>query len=278
MARTRLISCKRESVSMKRKAEGPPVAVVTGAGRGIGKATAIALSRDGWRVALVSRSKGELESVAEEIAGRGGEAVCHVGDVSDLGAVREMWAGVCVKWGTPDCLVNNAAVVEPVGAVLDTDPLAWARSMEINLTGAFFCAHTALKGMVEQRRGRLLNIVSGMGMRVFPHFSAYSVSKAGLIHMTRVLAEEVRPHGVTVNALDPGLVDTDMQRDLRHLSARAVGEEMRERLRDFQEKGLLKPPDHIGAWVAAFLGHKGREVTGEVGTMADYEERHGIPN
>ena len=263
--------------SRQKKGEGPPVAVVTGAGRGIGKATAIALCRDEWRVALISRSKGELESVAEAIGSRGGEATCHVGDVSDLGAVRGMWAGVCEKWGTPDCLVNNAAVVEPVGAAFETDPLAWARSMEINLTGAFFCAHTALKAMVEQRRGSLLNIVSGMGMRVFPHFSAYSVSKAGLIHLTRVLAEEVRPNGVTVNALDPGLVDTDMQRDLRRLSARAVGEEMRGRLRDFQEKGLLKPPDRIGAWVAAFLGGKGGQITGEVGTMAEYEERHGIP-
>lgn len=262
---------------MKRPGEGPPVAVVTGAGRGIGKATAVAMARAGWRVALVSRSKEELESVGQAIAGGGGEATCHVGDVSDLGAVRETWARICEKWGTPDCLVNNAAVVEPVGAAFEADPLAWARLMEINLTGAFFCAHTALKGMVEQRRGSVLNIVSGMGMRVFPRFSAYSASKAGLIHLTRVLAEEVRPYGVTVNALDPGLVDTGMQTDLRNLSARALGEEMLERLLDFQEKGLLKPPDHIGAWVAAFLGDKGREITGEVGTLADYEERHGIP-
>ena len=101
---------------MKRSREGPPVAVVTGAGRGIGKATAIAMARAGWRVALVSRNKGELESVGEAIGGRGGEATCHVGDVSDLGAVRETWARICEKWGTPDCLVNNAAVMEPVGA------------------------------------------------------------------------------------------------------------------------------------------------------------------
>jgi len=262
--------------STKRKGEGAPVVVVTGAGRGIGKATAIAMARRGWRVALVSRSRAELESVGETIGGRGGEAICHVGDVSDLGAVREMWAGICEKWETPDCLVNNAAVVEPVGAAFESDPLAWARLMEINLTGAFFCAHTALKDMVEQRRGSLLNIVSGMGLRVFPHFSAYSVSKAGLIHLTRVLAEEVRPYGVTVNALDPGLVDTDMQAGLRNLGAGVVGGEMRERLLDFKEKALLKPPDSIGSWVAAFLSEKGREITGEVGTLADYEERHGI--
>jgi len=251
--------------------------VVTGAGRGIGKATAIAMAQAGWRMALVSRSKGELESVGEAISGGGGEATCHAGDVSDLGVVRETWARICEKWGTPDCLVNNAAVMEPVGAAFETDPLAWARLLEINLTGAFFCAHTALKGMVEQHRGSLFNIVSGMGMRVFPQFSAYSVSKAGLIHLTRVLAEEVRPYGVTVNALDPGLVDTGMQTDLRKLPARAVGEEMWEQLRAFQEKGLLKPPDPVGAWVAAFLGGRGREITGEVGTFAEYEARHGIP-
>ena len=156
--------------------------------------------------------------------------------------------------------MNNAAVVEPVGAAFETDPLAWARLMEINLTGAFYCAHTALKGMVEQRRGCLLNIVSGMGLRVFPHFSAYSVSKAGLIHVTRVLAEEVRPHGVTVNALDPGLVDTDMQTDLRNLPAGAVGREMRERLLDFQEKGLLKPPDQSVPGLPPFWATRGERL------------------
>jgi NAD(P)-dependent dehydrogenase (short-subunit alcohol dehydrogenase family) len=262
---------------MKRPLECPPVVVVTGAGRGIGKATAIAMAQAGWRVALVSRSKGELESVRQLICGRGGEAACHVVDVSDLPGIREMWAGVCEGWGSPDCLVNNAAVVEPVGAAIEADPLAWARLVEINLTGAFFCAQTALKTMVERRRGSLLSIVSGMGLRVFPHFSAYSASKAGLIHLTRVLAEEVRPHGVNVNALDPGLVHTDMQTCLRRLSAEAVGEEMRERLRDFHEKGLLKPPDLVGRWIAAFLGDRARKITGEIGTMSDYEERYGIP-
>jgi 3-oxoacyl-[acyl-carrier protein] reductase len=149
--------------------------------------------------------------------------------------------------------------------------------VEVNLTGAFFCARTALETMVEQRRGSLLNIVSGMGQRVFPGFSAYSVSKAGLIHLTRVLAEEVRPYGVTVNALDPGLVHTDMQAALRDLPAEAVGDEMRSRLRLFHEQGLLKPPELIGRWIASFLAEKAQEITGEVGTLADYEQRHGLP-
>jgi NAD(P)-dependent dehydrogenase (short-subunit alcohol dehydrogenase family) len=262
---------------MKRSRESSPVSVVTGAGRGIGKATAIAMARAGWKVALVSRNQVELESVKDEISRQGGEATCAVGDVSDLRAVRGIWDTVCERLGTPDCLVNNAAVVAPVGPVIETDPLDWAQSVEINLIGAFFFAWTALRSMVAQGRGSLLNIVSGMGQRVFPRFSAYSASKAGLIHLTRVLAEEVRPYGVTVNALDPGVVHTSMQAILRDLPAESVGEEMREGLRSLHETGQLKPPELIGSWVAAFLAGKGREITGEVGTLSDYEGRHGIP-
>jgi 3-oxoacyl-[acyl-carrier protein] reductase len=149
--------------------------------------------------------------------------------------------------------------------------------VQTNLIGAFYCARLALETMVERGRGSLLNIVSGMGQRVFPGFSAYSVSKAGLIHLTRVMAEEVRPYGVTVNALDSGLVHTDMQAALRDLPAEAVGEEMRARLRLVHEQGQLKSPELIGGWIASFLASGAREITGEVGTLADYEQRHGIP-
>jgi NAD(P)-dependent dehydrogenase (short-subunit alcohol dehydrogenase family) len=262
---------------MKRADREYSVAVVTGAGRGIGKATAFAMTHAGWRVALVSRTRKELEAVRDEIDGKGGEASCHVGDVSDLGSVREMWAEVCERWGDPDCLVNNAAVVEPVGPAVEVDPSSWARSVEINLIGAFFCARTAVRTMVDRRRGSLLNLVSGMGEKIFPFFSAYSVSKAGLIHLTRVLAEEARPYGVTVNALDPGLVHTDMQAALRDLPAEAVGEEMWSRFRLFHEKDMLKPPELVGRWIAAFLADYSEEVTGEVGSLSDYQERHGIP-
>jgi len=262
---------------MKRADRRYSVVVVTGAGRGIGKATALAMARTGWKVALVSRTREELETVRDQIERQGGGATCHVGDISDLGSIREMWTKVCERWGDPDCLVNNAAVVEPVGPAVEADPSSWARSVEINLIGAFFCARTALATMVTRRRGSLLNIVSGMGEKVFPFFSAYSVSKAGLIHLTRVLAEEVRPYGVTVNALDPGLVQTDMQAALRDMPAEAVGEEMRSRFRLFHEKGMLKPPELVGGWISAFLSDKAREITGEVGSLSYYEERYGIP-
>jgi NAD(P)-dependent dehydrogenase (short-subunit alcohol dehydrogenase family) len=235
------------------------------------------MAKTGWKVALVSRTQEELETVRHRIDGQGGQSTCHAADVSDLGSIRQMWNEVCGRWGDPDCLVNNAAVVEPVGPAVEVDPSSWARSVEINLIGAFFCARTALATMVARRRGSLLNIVSGMGEKIFPSFSAYSVSKAGLIHLTRLLAEEVRPYGVTVNALDPGLVQTDMQAALRDLPAEAVGEEMRSRFRFLHAKGMLKPPELVGSWISAFLSDKAREITGEVGSLSDYEARHGIP-
>ncbi len=260
-----------------RRPETRPVAVVTGAGRGIGRAAAISLAADGCRVALVSRSGADLRAVAERIRSGGGEAAWYVTDVADPEAVGETWNRVLERYGSADYLVNNAAVVEPVGPVAETDPRAWARTVEINLLGAFYWARQALVPMLERGSGSLLNVVSGMGRGVFPRFSAYSVSKAGLIHLTRVMAEEVRGTGVTVNGLDPGMVRTSMQERLRGIPPERIGREMWERLRAAHERGWLKPPEVVGRWIAAFLGGAGRRITGEIGTLAEFRDRHGIP-
>lgn len=254
----------------------PSVVLVTGASRGIGRATALALARAGWHVALLARNLKELEAVTGQVLDSGGKAACYVTDIRDCTAVSETVAEICRDLGPPVGLVNNAASVGPVGPVLSSDPLSWQRTIQTNLTGAFYCTQAVLGSMVEVRRGLVLNIVSGMGLRTFPRFSAYSVSKAGLIHLTRILAEEVRPYGITVNALDPGLVRTAMHEELGQMAPNVVGREMFENLKRFREANLLKPPELIGEWVAVFFSDKAWEITGEVGTLSDYEMRHGI--
>ena len=253
------------------------VVMVTGASRGIGRAAALALAREGWKVAAVARSREELEAVTGQIRDEGGQAGCYPVDVADGPAVREAVSRICRDLGPPLGLVNNAAVIGPVGPVLSLDPFAWKGTIDTNLAGAFFCAHFVLEKMVEQKSGTVLNLISGMGLRVFPRFSAYSISKAGLIHLTRVLAEEVRTQGVRVNALDPGLVDTSLQDRLEQLPAEVIGKEMYQRLKDFRRERLLKTPDTIGEWIAAFFSDMAWKITGEVGTLSDFAARHGIP-
>ena len=254
----------------------PSVALVTGASRGIGRATALALARAGWHVALVARSGEDLEAVTGQIRDSGGRAAWYATDIKDCKAVGETVAEICQELGPPVGLVNNAASLGPVGPVLSADPLTWERTVHTNLMGAYYCIYAVLGRMAEEGRGLVLNIVSGMGLRVFPRFSAYSVSKAGLIHLTRILAEEVRADGITVNALDPGLVQTDMHEQLRKMGPDVVGREMFQNLDRLREEKLFKPPEHIGEWVATFFSEKAWEVTGEVGTLSDYEARYGI--
>jgi NAD(P)-dependent dehydrogenase (short-subunit alcohol dehydrogenase family) len=186
------------------------VALVTGAGRGIGRAIAEGLAAAGAAVALVARSADQLAETAARIADFGGRSRACPADVTDRDAVGRVVAGVERDLGPVDLLVNNAGVAGPVGPTWEADLCEWWRCLEGNLLGPLVCCRLVLPGMVARRRGRVVNVASGAGCGPVPHLSAYSASKAALIRLTENLAAEAAEHGVSVFAIHPGTVRTEM--------------------------------------------------------------------
>jgi NAD(P)-dependent dehydrogenase (short-subunit alcohol dehydrogenase family) len=180
-------------------------AIVTGGGRGIGAATARALTRLGAQVTVFARTGAELRALVE-----GGAAALAVeGDVSSESDVARLVDAHQRALGPCDVLVNNAGVVER-GLVEETSPEAWRRVLEVNLTGAFLCARAIVPWMKERRSGRIVNIASISGTLGSERASAYNASKWGLIGLTKCLAEELRSFGIQVLSVSPGSVDTAM--------------------------------------------------------------------
>lgn len=186
------------------------VALVTGAGRGIGRAIALALSDAGAAVALCARSQDQITRVADEIAGHKGHALAVRCDVSDRRDVAHLVSAVETEMGPVDLLVNNAARPGPVGPLAATDPDDWWKSMEVNVRGPLYCSQAVLPGMLSRGRGRIVNISSGAGFEAWPMASAYAVSKAALYRLSENIAAETRGRGVAVFAISPGFVRTAM--------------------------------------------------------------------
>ncbi len=188
------------------------VAIVTGGGRGIGKAIAQGFAREGARVVVTARTADEIADVAHEIVLAGGEAIGVVCDVSDESNVQQMVDEAISQWGRIDILVNNAATNLPNIDVVDMDPDAWRRVVDVNLTGPFLCARAVLPKMIEQGSGSIVNISSIGGRHGSKGRGPYRAAKAGLINLTETLAAENFSHGVRVNCVCPGGVETEMLR------------------------------------------------------------------
>jgi NAD(P)-dependent dehydrogenase (short-subunit alcohol dehydrogenase family) len=187
------------------------VAVVTGAGRGIGRHIALGLAREGAMLGLLGRSRSTLEAVLQECGALGAEAVVVPADVTHAGQVRAALDTVSRDLGAIDLVVSNAGRREHGPALpWQADPTDWWHTIETNVRGPYLLARYALPGMVERGSGRLLHVGSGMGGRPQPEWSAYGVSKAALSRFTDSLAAGLEGTGVTVLELSPGLVRTDM--------------------------------------------------------------------
>lgn len=191
------------------------VAVVTGASRGIGRAVALALAAEGAKVAVnYASSSAAADEVVAEIVAAGGEAVALAADVSKTDQVDLLTSNVMEKWGRIDILVNNAGITRDT-LLLRMKLEDWQAVIDLNLTGVFLCAKAASKIMLKQRSGRIINIASVAGQMGNPGQANYSAAKAGVIGFTKTVAKELASRGITVNAVAPGFITTDMTKEVK---------------------------------------------------------------
>jgi NAD(P)-dependent dehydrogenase (short-subunit alcohol dehydrogenase family) len=218
-------------------------AVVTGGGRGIGRATAIQLARAGADVIVTARTMEELEETVEAVAQEGGRARAIPADVSDWAAMEELANQAEDAFGAVDIVVANAGIIAPVGNTWEVDPGDWARNVTVNLTGAFYTVRAFLPGMVERERGTAIFVSSGAATHPVSAWSAYCAAKAGVDHFARTLTAEIDQEElpIRVHFLYPGVVSTAMQEKIRSMSHEQfphVG-----RYRGYHQKGWLRPPE-----------------------------------
>jgi len=184
-------------------------AIVTGGGRGIGRAISVLFAREGAGVVVSARSADQVEEVVEEIIGNGGEAIGVSADVSREEDVRRLVEETMAQFGGIDILVNNAGILRN-GPLVSIEPEEWVRVIETNLIGTFYCTRAVAPVLIERGWGRIINMSSRSGKIGHPFTTAYCASKHGVVGFTKALAEELAAFNITVNAICPGVVLTDM--------------------------------------------------------------------
>jgi 3-oxoacyl-[acyl-carrier protein] reductase len=249
-------------------------ALITGGGRGIGRAVAEMLAQAGAAVVVSARSADEVNAVVHHLHATGGDALGVVADVAVPEDISRLVDAAVEMYGTVNILVNNAGVIQPIGMVWEVDPEEWARGITVNLVGAFRLCHAVLPLMIEEGAGRIINVSSGAARGVTLGWSAYASAKAGLDHFTRILAGECQPHGVCVNAVHPGSTNTRMQSDIRGVPDRqmpAVG-----RFRQMHTLGNLRDPREPAELILWLCTSAARDVNGAILDIADPDLRERI--
>ena len=237
-------------------------ALITGGGRGIGRAIALAFARAGARITVAARTAEQVERVAAEI---GNNAIALVCDVSDPESVARMFSEMRERAGDADILVNNAGLAESATLVTTTDEL-WHRHLAINLSGTFYCTRAALPAMLKNGWGRVINIASIAAKTGAPYIAAYAASKHGVLGLTRCVALEVAAGGVTVNAICPGYVDTDMvTRGVERITAKTgrTAEETLDSLTKMSPQNRLVTPEEVAALALLLASDEGRGINGQ---------------
>jgi 3-hydroxybutyrate dehydrogenase len=243
------------------------IALVTGGGRGIGRAIALAFATEGAQVTVAARSLEQVEQVAREIGDKcSRKALPVVCDVSEAASVERLFKDVNENFGRgPDILVNNAGIAESAPLTKTGDEL-WQRHLAVNLSGSFYCMRAALPQMIERGWGRIVNIASIAGKTGAPYIAAYSASKHGLLGLTRSAALEVATKGITVNAICPGYVDTEMTtRGIENITKKtglSAGQAM-EAIRKMSPQNRIIEPEEVAALALLLASEEGRGINGQ---------------
>ena len=231
------------------------VAFVTGSSRGIGRAIALALQQAGYDIVVASYELEKNEEVASEIRAAGGNALTSNLNLTSLDSIKNSFAEAYRHFGRVDVLVNNAGITKD-GLALRMKPEDWNVVLQINLSGAFHAAQQVLPAMVKQRSGRIINIASVVGQAGNAGQANYVSSKAGIIGLTKALAQEVASRGITVNAVAPGFIETDM--------TAVLPQEVRERMLASIPLKRMGRPEDVAAAVRFLASDDAAYITGHV--------------
>lgn len=242
------------------------IVLITGGGRGIGRAIALAFACEGADIVVAARSLDQVESVARETEELQSKALAVVCDVSNPASVEKLFESMQQFFGRgADILVNNAGIAESAPLVKTTNDL-WRRHLEINLNGTFYCTRAALPAMIERGWGRIINIASIAGKTGGPYVAAYSASKHGVLGLTRSAALEVATKGITVNAICPGYVDTEMTtRGIENitLKTKLSADEAMESLKKLSPQNRIVSPEEVAALALLLASEDGRGINGQ---------------
>jgi NAD(P)-dependent dehydrogenase (short-subunit alcohol dehydrogenase family) len=249
------------------------VSVVTGGGRGIGRAICLALAREGSDLVIASDVKGEVDEVAAEVARTGRDALPYELDVTKPEQVEALAETTVERFRKVDVLVNNAGIVGKRAFVSQSDDAVWRRTIEVNLFGTYYCTKAFLPRMIEQKQGRIINIASISGKQASPTNSAYSASKHAVIGLTRTVAAELGIlglPGITVNAVCPGVVNTGMITgpggvvdELARVLQVSPESVLEDRIKPLSIQRRLLEPEEIAETVVHLASDAGRGITGQ---------------
>lgn len=233
--------------------EARPLAIVTGAGRGLGRAIAQTLHQNGYKVAVTDVDEGAAVSVAQSLSAQGDTARAYALDVSSAQRVTDVFASIARDLGLPGALVNNAGIY-PNHSILDMPEAAWDRVLDINLKGPFLCSQAFARMRLASGGGAIVNIASTAAFSARVGAAHYSASKAGIVMLTKSLAQELGPHGIRVNAVAPGLVDVETG----HVTA-----EYKEMFLRMIPRARTGRPEDVAAAVAFLLKEGSDYINGE---------------
>jgi len=243
------------------------VAIVTGSGRGIGRAIAKRFAAEGAAVLVTARTAAECEAVAKEITAAGGKAAAVAADVSKTADCERIVAAARQQFGRVDILVNNAGIYGPVKPIEEIAPEEWDATQAVNLRSAFVLMHLVLPEMYKRQSGVIVNIASISAKAAFPWGGAYAASKAGMLGLTRIAAAEAARQGVRVNAICPGPVfETKMSKDLGAVLSARLGVDNEKQKEDFIQgvlQGRPQTADEIAAAALFFASDEASAITGQ---------------